>query len=494
MALLNFISRTVFIKVLGSEYLGINGVLGNVFMFLSIADMGLSTAIGFSLYKPLASKDYHHISTLMAFYRRVYQYVAVAISIAGLLLAPFLQYLVKSHNPIEHLHIYYLIFLANTVAGYLLIYPQTLITADQKTYKTVPFAVGFNLLWTAAQITVLLTTHNYFAYLLTQSAVIFLERYFTNRYIKKSYPEVSFETKEKLPEEDLQLIKKNVKAMLWHKIGDFGVNGIATLVISARLSVSLAGIYSNYVMIIGVVKGFLLLAPNSVAASFGNLISTESKEKCLEKSKVLDFITFWAFGATAVCFYNMLNPFIVLWVGKEYLFSQATVAIILTDYYLTGARVSLYVVKTSGGIYAQDKYLPAFQAVANLVFSLILADYMGVSGVFLGMILSTFIFPFWYRAIIVYKHIFAAPARGYFLRYGLYLAVVAANAAITAFICSTLFSAGGWWTFAGRGLVSLIIPNAVIFILFRNTSEMRQIIKILRQYLNSRLKWGTKSA
>jgi hypothetical protein len=247
-------------------------------------------------------------------------------------------------------------------------------------------------------------------------------------------------------------------------------------------------------MIIGVVKGFLLLAPNSVAASFGNLISTESKEKCLEKSKVLDFITFWAFGATAVCFYNMLNPFIVLWVGKEYLFSQATVAIILTDYYLTGARVSLYVVKTSGGIYAQDKYLPAFQAVANLVFSLILADYMGVSGVFLGMILSTFIFPFWYRAIIVYKHIFAAPARGYFLRYGLYLAVVAANAAITAFICSTLFSAGGWWTFAGRGLVSLIIPNAVIFILFRNTSEMRQIIKILRQYLNSRLKWGTKSA
>lgn len=492
-ALTGFVSRTVFIKILGSEYLGINGVMANVFTMLSIAEMGMATAIGFSLYKPLADQDAGRVSALMSFYKRAYRVIAAIVAVAGLLVLPLLSGLIKSPQPIPHLHLMYLILLINTVAGYFLTYPQTLINADQKAYRIIPFSIAFNLVWFAAQLATLALTRNYIAYLLTQLVVLIVQQIVTNRYVRECYPWVDFNSKAKLPAGDLACIKTTVGAMLWHKLGDFCVNGTINLIISARLSVALVGLYSNYVLLIGMIKSLLLLMLNGVTPSFGNLICTGTPAKCLEKARMLDFLAFWLFGWTAICFYMMINPFIVCWIGPEYLFNKTIVALILLDYYLTGSRIPLFVVKAAGGLYAQDKYVPFFQAVVNLGVSLWLASYLGVAGVLIGMMISTYIFPFWYRAAIVYRHVFQSPVRDYYFRYALYLGVVMLGATLTAALGSCI-RGHGWSAFALRGILSLVVPNGVILLLFWRSMEMKQLISVGRGLLSERMKCFQTSA
>ena len=132
--LLQFISRTIFVHFLSEQYLGINGLFGNILNLLSLTELGFGTAIIYSLYKPIAENDEKHITQLMNMYRRIYSVVAFAILGIGLLLVPFLDYFIAGENTIPNLRLLYVLYLLNTVFSYFLIYKRSLIEADQKQY------------------------------------------------------------------------------------------------------------------------------------------------------------------------------------------------------------------------------------------------------------------------------------------------------------------------------------------------------------------------
>ena len=150
--LLKFVSRIIFVKVLDEVYLGVNGLLSNVLGILALAELGIGTAINYSLYKPLADNDTDKCKKLMKFYRFAYRIIALVVLVLGLVLLPFLPWFIKDTSGIENLNIIYLIFLANMVIGYLFSYKRTLITADQKNYKITPLLIWSNLIMTAGQI------------------------------------------------------------------------------------------------------------------------------------------------------------------------------------------------------------------------------------------------------------------------------------------------------------------------------------------------------
>ena len=143
--ILTFVSRAIFLQVLSEDYLGINSLFSSILNMLSLADLGLGTAMAYSFYKPLAEKDEKKIASLTAFYKKVYNYIAAAVAIVGICIIPFLDLIVKTDQNIPHLRIYYFVFLMNTVVSYLFVYKSTIISADQKGYIISQYSIWVNV-------------------------------------------------------------------------------------------------------------------------------------------------------------------------------------------------------------------------------------------------------------------------------------------------------------------------------------------------------------
>ena len=88
--LIAFISQALFIRLLGIEYLGLNGLFSNILTMLSIFELGIGNAIVFNLYKPIAQNDKDKISSLMYFYKKIFNKIIIAITLFGMLLLPFI--------------------------------------------------------------------------------------------------------------------------------------------------------------------------------------------------------------------------------------------------------------------------------------------------------------------------------------------------------------------------------------------------------------------
>ena len=230
--LLRFISRIIFVKVLSDVYLGVNGLLSNVLGLLALSELGISTAISYSLYKPLADKETSKIKVLMRFYQKAYRIIALIILVLGLILIPFLPWFIKDTSGIDNLTFIYLIFLGNMVITYLFSYKRTLITADQHNYKIMPMIMLSNFLLTIFQITVLLIFKDYIIYLLVQSVFVVIENLLVNHVINKEYPYLKEKALEKLPKEEFKTIATNVKALMYHKAGSYVLSASDNIIIS----------------------------------------------------------------------------------------------------------------------------------------------------------------------------------------------------------------------------------------------------------------------
>lgn len=487
--ILAFISRTIFISVLGKSYLGVNGLLANVLSMLSLAELGVGTAINFSLYKPIAEGDNKKIALLMNFYKKAYRWIGLFVFCIGLILMIGLNVIIKDPGDVKNIKLIFFIYLVNTSYSYLMSYKNTLLSANQKDYQLALINIIFSIVITAAQIIALLTAKNYIIYLLTNMLVLFIQRLYINNKITKMYPLLKEKITEKLPKEDFQLIIKNIKAVMFHKIGDYCINGTDNIVISAFISVTVVGLYSNYSMIINMVNGIIVMFFNSMTASLGNLIATESDEKKIEVFKIINFIGFWLFGFATICFYNLLNPFIELWLGKDFLISTNILIIVLVNYYLTGMRVPIYAVKAAAGIYDEDKYTPLIQSIVNLVISIILVQRWGLAGVFMGTLVSSIVLPCWQRPYIVCKYALKTSSKDYFIKYVRYLITIITVTFFISEILNFFFLEGKIINFIVKVLICTFIPNLIFLLLFRKTKEFKYVLSIVDRVLGGKVKW-----
>ena len=132
--LLPFITRTVLIYVLGVEYVGINGLFSSILQVLSLAELGFSSAIVYSMYKPLAENDNDVVCALLQFYKKIYRCIGSIVLIIGVALIPFLKYLISGSCPSDvNIYVVYIIYLLNTSCSYFLFaYKKSLLSAVQR--------------------------------------------------------------------------------------------------------------------------------------------------------------------------------------------------------------------------------------------------------------------------------------------------------------------------------------------------------------------------
>lgn len=485
-AITGFVSRTVFIHSVGVCYLGANSLFTNILSMLSLTELGLSSAIGFSLYAPLAKNDTDTVKSLMRFYKNAYRVIALVIALLGAALIPFLDYLIKDPGDIQHIPFIYVVFLYNTVISYLFTYKTTLLSADQKGYIMTSMNMVINIVTVVIQTVVLVIWKNYFVYLILGAIINTAQWFFINRRINKIYPYLKDNDVLPLNDGERKTIATNVKAMVFHKFGELCINQTDNLIISSFISITAVGLYNNYYMIISIINRFAQSIFNAATASFGNLIATESYERRYEVFKRYNFLGFWIFGWTGLCLYILLTPFVRLWLGDKFLIDNLTLMLVMINYYLVGMRVTVGNVKMAAGLYSQDQWAPIVQAVINLAVSIIGAMRMGLSGVFLGTVVSSICVPCWYRPVVVYKYAFHKPVKEYFSRYFLYLAVVLLNITLVTLIQYYIISPLSLPEYASFGMmmfVCLLVPNAVIVILFHRTEEFGYLVQLGKSLL-----------
>ena len=300
--LLGFVSRTVFIRVLGMEYSGVNGLYTSILDVLSLTELGLADVVIYSLYKPLAEGDTDRLAALMGYYKVIYRYIALAVGVIGLCLVPFLRVLVKSQIDRFHLVLYYLMFLANSVCSYLLVYKASIIQADQKRYLISKYNMLFKLLATLLQIVLLLVLRNFTVYLSIQIGMTVVNNLYVSRKADRLYP--CLREKRELPKEEKKAIFRDVRHMFSYKAGGQLLTGTDNLYISSMISTATVGIYDNYTMIqTMVVSAFTNTLNQAVLGSIGNLNATGTQE---QKKRIFDVYSLVFSWITTFCALSLL--------------------------------------------------------------------------------------------------------------------------------------------------------------------------------------------
>lgn len=480
--LLGFVLRTIFIEHLGDTLNGVNDLYTGILSVLSMAELGVGTALNFSLYGPVARKDFEKIKSYMLLYKKAYRIIGLAIGVIGLAISPFLPYLVKQPEGVgvRDLTLYYFIFLFNTVSSYFVAYKYSLVNAEQNNYIQTNIITITKMVTVSLQIVIIIFTGNFYLYLLTAAFVELMQKIFVSRYLNRRYPYLSDKDVKSLSKEETGEIVNKTKALVFHKVGDVARLQTDSMIISAFINVTLVGYVGNYNMILTSVANFVNIIFNSVLSGFGNLIATESREKQYRIFKVYRFFACWIYGFSTVGFFLLLTPFIVIWQGKEKVLAGSVVACILIDYYFKGDRIVLSNFKTAAGVFEQDKYLALIQGVVNLFISIVLVQKIGLVGIYIGTIVSGLIANFT-KPFIIYKVCFDKKAGAYFMDSFKYLIVLAVILSILTALKGVIMQTVTIGSFAVMLVMCCVVFNALFLLVFGRTEEFGYIWGILRE-------------
>jgi O-antigen/teichoic acid export membrane protein len=485
--LISFFARIVFIQVLGTEYLGLNGLFTNILSILSLVELGIGPALTFSLYKPIAENDTEKIKSLMRLFKKAYISIGLLILTIGIIITPFLEVFINTIPDIENIHLIFLLFVINASISYFYSYKRSLITSDQKRYIATIFRYSFFILLNLIQIIVLLLFHNFLLFLACQIIVTFLENYYVSKKADRLYPFLKEKEIKNIDKETLNQIIRNIRAMIAHKLGGVVVTSTDSLIISKFVGLVGVGLYSNYQLITNALNIVVLQIFNSITASVGNLGATESNEKSRLIFNVVFFLNFWIFSFISVSLAVLVNPFIELWIGKDFLLNENIVIIIILNFYLTGMRKGVLTFRDALGIYWYDRHKPIFEIIVNLVATLILVKQLGMLGVFIGTTISTLTTCFWVEPYVLYRFGFKSPVLPFFARYGLYSLVTIITGILTMSV-TNIFSNVNFTTFIIKLLICMVIPNVIVILLFHRTYEFKYLYNIICKFLLKKIK------
>lgn len=390
----SFATKSVFVRLLGAEYNGVNGLFTNILQVLNLAELGFATSIAYALYKPLKAGDERTTAALMSYFAKIYRIIAIVVTVAGCCCIPFLQYLIAEDLSelsftIKQLRGYFAMFLANTVCSYLLAYKRTIITADQNNYLVTNVDNTFNILLNIVQIILLLIYKNFYAYLATMIAKTVINNLVLHIIASKKYPYLHTYRKEKLSKIEKSAIFKNVQAAFLHRIGGVIIFSTTSIVISAFVSLVDAGKYSNYILIVNSVNMFINIIFNSVTASIGNLCVDESEERQYDIFKKIRYLAFFAAVFSYVCYIILFNPFIEIWVGGDMVMSMWVVFAISLNAMVGYLRKAVNAFKDAKGMFRNDWYKPLLEAGVGIGLAIGLSYVWGTFGVIIGYTLAT---------------------------------------------------------------------------------------------------------
>lgn len=469
-----FISRRIFINTLGIEYQGLNSVLTNIVSMLSVAELGIGTAIIYRLYKPLSENDTYAVTALMNFYKKVYYAIGGIVMLCGVAVSFFAQVFVSTETfSVPYIRLLFIIFTANSALSYFFSYRSSLIFADQKNYIAATVTMLSKLIGTGVYLIVLTQTENFIFSVLTDMGFIFLSNLLMYIISGKIYPYLKF--KHTITPAQRGEIITDVKHLAIAKFANAAIFQTDNIIISAFLGLASVGLYSNYHLIFFGVTGFLNAFFNAMMPSLGDFMASGNvnagEESKLEVFGAYNLLCHFVASFCAVCYFVLIPDFITLWLGKEFLLDANILWVLVLVQFMTISNQSAWSVNSVSGVFKSLQISSVLVAVINIVVSVVLVQFIGLLGVFIGTA-SCHIVSVIMQGFITYKKVFKSKG---ILRYFLNLLTslcltvilcVSVNYLVSLFTINHLL-----FTFILKAILCVIIVNAVNLLIYHRTEN-----------------------
>ena len=481
-----FAIRSVMLHYLGTEYLGLNGLFKSLLMFLNLAELGVGSAMVFSMYKPIAEDDTFTICALLRLYRTLYRIIGLAIAAVGLLLMPVLRNLIKGDLPAGmNLYILYLMNLGNTVMTYwLFAYKSSLLQAHQRRDVISKVSLAVRLTEYVLKILILVYTRNYYLYLSVQLLCQLAVNLLTAVCATKMYPR--YVPEGKLSKEKTLDVFRRVRDLFTSKLSATVFDAADTLVISAFMGLTALALYQNYYFIITALRMMLIVVLNACMAGVGNKLVMESKEANYRDLEKISLLFLWVLGVSSSMLLCMYQPFIRVWMGEDNMLAVGLVFCFVVYYYSMGANKLINMFKDAAGIWRVDRWRPLTAALVNLGLNLATVQWLGLYGVLLSSVFSiVFIqIPWLFRNL--FREVFPRQRMGkYILLFCSVTTVSLISCGVSWFVCG-LFTLDVWSTLFLNAVVSFLVPNLCCFAVYGRNPVFRESLSQLKRTLLSR--------
>lgn len=482
--ILGVVVQSIFLKTLGEEYLGLNTVLSSILSMLSIAELGIGSAIIYMMYKPIADKDKEKIKSLMRFYKKCYSFIVVAMLVIGLIISIFLKQIVGETQTIQKLYLLYFLFLADVIFSYTIAYKRSIIYANQEEYITNIVHLIYLVLMNSMQILFLYLTHNYCVFLIIKLGCRILENVLINIIANKKYPYINEKEVKELDKTTKNDIIKNIKALFFHKIAGFVVNGTDTILISVFFEgLITVAYYSNYNLVLSAITTILNQFLLSATASIGDLLTENNSERNYEIYKKLNFLNFVIFiiGATGMA--CAIEPFITIFFGEQYILSKMILISLIIKFFIQGMRRPLLAFKEAAGIFYVDRFIPVLESLVNLVASIILLKIFGLSGVFLGTAVSSLALLLYSYPKYVYMPLFKKNWKIYYIEFIKTIIYAIFIISVTMGVNQLIMVKNIFVEQILSIAIAVIVPTIIICIISGRTNEFKYYTNIVKNII-----------
>ena len=485
--LVSFVARKVFISILGAEYNGLNSLLTSIISILSIAELGIGTTIVYALYRPLHDKDAGLVCSLMNYYKKCYRVIAGVVLIVGVAIIPFLPTIVGSINLDINVYLVYLLFLAEAVLSYLLSYRRSLLIADQKERVIKYIHLASIVLMNAVQIALLFLTKDYYLFLVIRIIFTCAENIIISMVVNKKYSYI-LEKAYPLPRAIKNALNRKIRAMFYHQIGGFVVNGSDNIMISMIFGVTEVGYYNNYFMIVSSLHSLVSNVFSSITASIGNLLVSKNCRDSMNAYRGILGINYILAAFISCSFYVCAQPFMQIWLGSEYVMSNLVVGSLAVYLYFRMMKLTTGAFKNAAGIFYEDRFVPIVESIVNIAASLICAHLFGISGIIMGTVISNFVLYFGSYPFIAYRKVFKTSAKLYFQQHISYLVLTIAVDALIILATAVIKTGNPVIELIKNFVVTVVVYAGVFMFLKMSNSSFDAIMKRVIMKISKRKK------
>lgn len=491
LTLLHFFTKSVIARLLGAQIVSMNGLFHEVLNCLSLAELGIGSAIVYNLYKPLAENDHEKVSQLMTFFKKAYRIIAAFIMVVGFLFSFFVQYIVKDITyPLWFIRIIFNLFVISSASSYLFSYKITLLNADQNVFIFSIYNTIFTVVRTGINIAMLFIFNRYgdeYSYIWYLSISIFTNlaaNYYISTRVDRLYP---YLTNIDLDKEGQKKVFDNVKNIFIKELSGKLTNSTDNILISILVSTIMVAPNQFYTTLTGVFKNVVNQVETGIRASLGNLFAVGNTNECMRVINRLTWgyamISVWGCTGLFVC----SVPFISMWVGAEYLYDEVIVLSIVINMYLYIISRPIYAAMHLAGYFREGRNISIAGSVVNLFVSIVLGKLWGILGIFLGTS-CTYIIQIVLKIYYVHKLKFKTSSLKYSLSMLAYSIMTLANMYLCKYICSFLPFKSNIILFIFSGIIVSVIIFCEIFIVYHRSEEYKYFKNLIAEKLIRKLK------
>lgn len=459
-----FFMRTLMIYQMGMEYAGLNNLFTSIFQILNLAELGIGAALTYSMYKPIADDNKDQICALLKLYKKCFSVIGWIVMALGLICIPFLDKLVNGTIPGRlNMSVLYLMYLFNTVLSYWMFsYKKSLLYAHQRNDIISKVMLFTSTIQFVLQAIVLIYLKNYYFYLGVSILSQLLQNTACAILVNRMYPQ--YKPEGILEKNIVEDIKKKIQGLITNKIGGTILRSADSIVISAFLGLPVLAVYQNYYFILTAIIGIFSIIFESCVAGIGNSLVVESDDKNYMDFEMITYIMGWLISISCSCFVALYQPFMILWVGEEYLMDFSLVSCMIVYFFLYEIDQLIGMYKDAAGIWYTDRYRPLVSAIANLIMNIILVQVCGLYGVLVSTVIALVVIDFPWLIYNVFKMLFKKQNIMRYIGELLKIAIYTVASSVFVYIICLKIEYNGIIGLTIRLMVAVLFSAGVMFI------------------------------